>query len=261
MKEKKMASLWGNPDGTWNYGSQIYGSYSEAKRAQERDERRTANYLYGNKSSTSSSGGCLWAIIKLVILGYVLDWCLDNLKIIVPVILGLLAFSIYSGVKKYWFKKAVKNWKKINEYPEGQEDYSVIIPLLKENDEKYHDSDATYSLFCLYASGTGVEQNEKTALSYLQKAAEKGHTDGCFEYAKYILWNKEDSTEEEKKKGFEYLQKAAHSNRDDIRFELAMAHYYGTGTKKDEALAMKVVNELAEKGFEEAIVFLQNGNN
>jgi len=257
-----MASLSQNSDGSWNFGTKTYASYSDAKNAQSQYEKGLLNLFFGGKSTTATSPlfSFIWLIIRLAIFIAILTWCSEHIFAVVLIVSIVLALFIYTQVQKHNAKKVSSNWETIASYPEDERDYNVIIPLLVENDKKYHDLESTFLLYLIYNNGTGVPQDSEKALAYLEKAAKNGHIEGCLDYGLYLILKKENSTEEDQKKGFNYIKRAARSKNDDAVYQLAMAYYHGGGTPVNEEKAIKILTKLSKKGYPAAEEFLKNIN-
>lgn len=101
-----MASIFQNENGTWNYGTKIYGSLSEAQEAERREMQKNLGMFLGNSSGTSSSSGSL--IGSIIKIGLFVAVCLFVAKywyIVLPIAVLILVWIIRGAIKKSHSKK------------------------------------------------------------------------------------------------------------------------------------------------------------
>lgn len=251
-----MASIFQNANGTWNYGTKVYGSLSEAQEAERRENQKIAGMFLGNNSGASaSSGSLIGSIIKIGLFIAVCSFVVKYWYIVLPIAVLILVWIIRGAIKKSHAKKAALNFEKIDEFYQ-KEDRASIVPLLKENADKYKDAESMYYLALVYKNGEGTTPSEEQYMAYLEKSAKHGYSMAQYLYGSIIALDNENATEEEKKKGFKYLKKSVKdfksSEIQSYKYNLALAYYTGSGTKKDEKKAIKILEELANKGNSEA---------
>ena len=165
-----MATIFQNGDGTWNYGTKVYGSLSEAQAAERAENQKIANMFLGNNSSTASSGSLIGFVVKIALFFAVCLFIASFWYIVVPVSIAILVLIIRSTIKKSHAKKAAINNEKIEEYFQSK-DYDSILPLLQENADKYKDGWSMYCLAMAYKNGEGTEPSEEKYMEYLEKGA------------------------------------------------------------------------------------------
>lgn len=251
-----MASIFQNENGTWNYGTKIYGSLSEAQEAERREMQKNSGMFLGNSSGTSSSSGSL--IGSIIKIGLFVAVCLFVAKywyIVLPIAVLILVWIIRGAIKKSHSKKVALNFEKIEEFYQ-KEDATSIYLLLKENADKYKDAESMYYLALVYKNGEGTKPSEEQYMVYLEKSAKHGYSMAQYLYGSIIALDNENATEEEKRKGFKYLKKSVNDYKNSeiqsYRYNLALAYYTGTGTKKDEKRAIRILEELAKNGNSDA---------
>lgn len=108
-----------------------------------------------------------------------------------------------------------------------------------------------------YATGkSGVEKDEKLALSYYQKAADQGNAGAQAQIANTYMSGKL-GVKKDAKKAFDYAQKSAQGSNRWGQYLLAKMYASGFGTKKnlDEAYVWSSIS--AGKGFEAAKLLQQ----
>ena len=255
-----MASIFQNSDGTWSYGTSVYGSLSEAQAAERRDNQKISNLLLGTGKNTASSGSFIGFIIKLALFCFVCSFVAKYWYIVVPIALVILVLIIRSIVMKSHAKKAYANNEKIEAFYQ-QKDYDSIFPLLKQNADKYNDPESMYCLALSYKNGEGTEPNEEMYMEYLHKAAKKNYSLAQYLYGSLLALGEEDTPEEKQKIGFKFLKKSVKDSKSpqiqDYKYNLALAYYAGRGTEKNLEKAKKLFTELSNQGNERAKEMLQ----
>lgn len=97
--------------------------------------------------------------------------------------------------------------------------YAELFPMLRTLAEKENNAAAQYGLGLTYERGNGVEANEKLAVEWYQKAAERGDLDAIY--------------------------------------EMGMRYRCGEGVSEDYETALRLIYQAAEQGFIPAIELLE----
>lgn len=256
-----MATVFQNDSGTWNYGTKVYGSLSEAQAAERADNQRMANMFHGNNSS--STGSLIGFVVKIGLFFVVCSFIATFWYVVLPIAVSILTLIIRSAIKKSHAKKTAINNEKIEEFFQAK-DFNSIFPLLKENADKYKDGWSMYYLAMAYKNGEGTEPSEEKFMEYLKNGAKHDCSMAQYLYGSLLAMDDENASEEQKKRGFKYLKKSTFDyNSSDIqsyRYNLALAYYFGSGTKKNEAKARKILEGLANMGNTDAKEMLAKMN-
>ena len=258
-----MATVFQNGDGTWNYGTKVYGSLSEAQAAERAENQKIANMFFGNKSSSASSGSFIGFVVKIVLFFAVCSFVAKYWYIVLPIAICILVLIIRSAIKKSHAKKAAINNEKIEEFFQANDNNS-IFQLLQENADKYKDGWSMYCLAMAYKNGEGTEPSEEKYMEYLEKGAKYNCSMAQYLYGSLLAMDDENASEEQKKRGFKYLKKSTSDYKSSYiqsyRYNLALAYYYGAGTKKNETKAKKIFEGLAKVGNSDAQEMLNKMN-
>ena len=251
-----MASIFQNENGTWNYGTTVYGSLSEAQEAERRENQKIARMFLGNGARTStSSSSLIGSIIKIGLFIAVCTFIVNYWYIVLPVAILILVYIIRGLIKKSNAKKTAQNFEKIEELYQ-KEDRVSILSLLKQNADKYKDAESMYYLALAYKNGEGTTPDEEQYMTYLEKSAKHGYSMAQYLFGSILALDNDNATEDEKKKGFNYLKKSVKDYKSaeiqSYKYNLASAYYLGAGTKKDEKKAIKIFEELAKSGNTDA---------
>ena len=255
-----MASIFQNSDGTWSYGTSVYGSLSEAQEAERRDNQVIKNAFQGTGKNTASSGSFIGFVIKLALFCFVCSFVTKYWYIVIPIAILILALIIRSAVIKSHTKKAYANNEKIEALYQ-QKDYDSIFPLLKQNADKYKDPESMYCLALSYKNGEGTEPNEEMYMEYLYKAAKRNYSLAQYLYGSLLALGEENAPEEKQKIGFKFLKKSVKDSKSpqiqDYKYNLALTYYAGRGTEKNLEKAKKLFTELSNQGNVRAKEMLQ----
>ena len=121
-----------------------------------------------------------------------------------------------------------------------------------------------YYLAMAYKNGEGTKPNEEKFMEYLEKGAKHNCSMAQYLYGSLLAMDDENTSEEQKKRGFKYLKKSTSdyksSEIQSYRYNLALAYYFGAGTKKNEAKAKKILEGLAKAGNADAKEMLEKMN-
>ena len=108
------------------------------------------------------------------------------------------------------------------------------------------DSRAYYKLGNMYLKGNGGDYSKAT--EWFMKAAEEGIVEA--EYSLYALFYQFDETKSE---SIKHLQKAADGGFLPARYDLAIHLLYGDDIKEDKSQAVRILDECARRGYNDAI--------
>ena len=126
-----------------------------------------------------------------------------------------------------------------------KKDAKRALQCLKKADE-LGDAEAAYLIGRKYRLGLGVQANEKQAIRYFFKAADRGHTKA--EYQLAVACFGAGQNEE----GAEALKRCYEAGLEEAGYDYAMCLLYGDGLPRNTKRAVAVLEELAKKGDEEA---------
>ncbi len=108
------------------------------------------------------------------------------------------------------------------------------------------DSTAQNALSYLYFNGIGVGKDNKTALKWLQRAADVNDTRACFDLGMIYLLG--ENIQKDTKKAFHWLSIAADKGNIEAKYNLAYLYYNGDGVKQDVKKAASLLDEAARAG-------------
>ena len=101
--------------------------------------------------------------------------------------------------------------------------------------------------FSCYQNGTGVEDDEQTAVERYQKAAEQGDADA--QHSLGWCYSSGTGVEKDEQKAVEWYQKAAKQGYAQAQYNLGVCYQHGSGVKKDEQKAFEWYQKAAEEGY------------
>lgn len=106
--------------------------------------------------------------------------------------------------------------------------------------------DAQYLLFTCYSQGKGVPQNQKVALGFLMQSAEGANKYAQFELGEYYMGKSNYDH------AVEWFKKSARQQHASAQLELGRCYYYGLGTIRAEEIGLKWIERSADHNFRPA---------
>lgn len=136
-----------------------------------------------------------------------------------------------------------------------KEDVRKAFELMKAAADQGH-ADAMGGVGYFYSNGIAVKKDEKEAVAWFRKGAEKGSPKAMLNLGKMLLAGKGVDggiTEERTKEGLEWLRKAADTGLPEALGAYGSLFFLGEhGVPKDDAKALIYLKPAAEKGLPEA---------
>ena len=124
-------------------------------------------------------------------------------------------------------------------------DYAKAAELWRPLAEK-GDAVAQYRLGLLYAEGKGVEQNDATAFTWMQRAANQGNADAQYDLGASYFGGA--GVEKNEKEGVKWFQRAANQGMPLAQLNLGLLYAAGNGVPQDNIEAFKWL-QLAFRGL------------
>lgn len=124
--------------------------------------------------------------------------------------------------------------------------YKIWLPLAEQGDPE-----AQYNIALLYMKGNGVEQSDRTALSWFTRAGEQGMADA--QYNAGVMFYGGKGVYPDKRSAIEWWQLAANQGHPNAQNNLAIMYAFAYGTKKDPTEAIKLWTAAAKQGHPDAI--------
>lgn len=115
--------------------------------------------------------------------------------------------------------------------------------------------EAFFYLYLMNKEGQGVAKNDRTALTYLQKAAELNHPDALFTLGTMYL--KGEGVAQNTTKAFTLLDKATQKGHTKATTNLAIMYQKGEGIPQNTAKAIELLKLAAAQGDPQAIEALK----
>lgn len=115
-------------------------------------------------------------------------------------------------------------------------------------------SKAQFNTGVCYEKGRGVHKDKEKALHYYWQASVSGHTQAQYRYAKLLLTSRGQQSEEELKTAINLLEKAAAAGL--TKAQVCLASVYSQELVKDESKSVQYLKMAAESGDGTALLFL-----
>lgn len=110
---------------------------------------------------------------------------------------------------------------------------------------------AQYNLAMMYHRGQGTEVNDKEAVKWWKRAAERHHAPS--EYMLYQCYSEGIGVKPSDKEAVKWLKAASEDGHSQASLDLARAYIDGKGVKRDTDKAMVNLHDAANKGLDEAL--------
>lgn len=137
----------------------------------------------------------------------------------------------------------------------GKKDVRKAFELMKAAADQGH-ADAMGGVGYFYSNGIAVKKDEKEAVVWFRKGAEKGSPKAMLNLGKMLLAGKGVDgvdSEERTKEGLEWLRKAADTGLPEAQVAYGSLFYLGEhGVSKDDAKALAFLKPAADQGSPEA---------
>ena len=127
---------------------------------------------------------------------------------------------------------------------------SKALHWLKEAAAK-NEASAISNLGYCYSIGRGVQKDESKAWAYFKKAADMGYTPAIIAVGNYYFYGSSE-VEQSDREAATYWQKAAAEGDMLGLYKLGLCYKYGIGVEQNDAQAVKWIEKSAKKGFSRA---------
>ena len=166
-----MATIFQNNNGTWNYGTQVFGSMKEAQEAERRERQRTYDFFCGKKSAPKNNDGGRTSILGWLLLAGIIAIGVNfGLQGIIAAIIAVLVIAIMIGYKKgqrdFANKTSQEAWQLFN-----QGNYTLALEKAVSVADK--NADAADLAGVLYLNGDGCDVNVEKAFKYFELGKNK----------------------------------------------------------------------------------------
>lgn len=251
-----MATIFQNDNGTWNYGSEVYGSMKEAQDAERRERERTYEFFAGKKTASKNkekSGSGLTTFLGFIIIAAGIYIGVNfGLQGIIVAIVAVIVLAIISGYKKgqrdFVNKTSEEAWQLFN-----QGKYTLALEKAEQVAEK--NADAADLAGVLYLNGDGCDVDVEKAFRYFELGKDKNMEAKAY-YAVMLL--RGDGCGQNIELGKKELVNAAVVGGN-VLAKMFLGEYQISGEfgfEKNVDQAMKNLRIAVDEGFPEAMYIL-----
>lgn len=124
-------------------------------------------------------------------------------------------------------------------------DQREAIKWFRKAAEQGH-AEAQYGLGDCYHGGKGVDRDMREAVKWLRKAAEQGHAEAQFKLSFYYYTG--EGVGDDKREAVTWARRAAEQGHPEAQYRLGRCYYEGDVVEKDHCEAVKWLRKAAEQG-------------